>query len=179
MLKYYFAFIITVGLLSSMLTTCGSRTAAESAAGGPRQTIEVRAADDGREEGQSSLQQATGSGLTLHREWDGHFYADTQINGATIRMLVDTGASGIALSRDDARRAGIGISIGMPNVVGQGAGGDVKGEVVTLERVSLGGESVEGVPAIVLDGGDKSLLGQSFLSKFASVEIRGDTMVLH
>jgi predicted aspartyl protease len=34
------------------------------------------------------------------------------------------------------------------------------------------------MPAIVLDGGDRSLLGQTFLSKFASVEIRGDTMVL-
>jgi aspartyl protease family protein len=93
-------------------------------------------------------------------------------------MLVDTGASGIALSRDDARRAGIGISIGMPNVVGQGAGGDVHGEMVMLDRVSLGGKSAEAMPAIVLDGGDQSLLGQAFLGKFASVEIRGDTMVL-
>jgi aspartyl protease family protein len=124
------------------------------------------------------LQQASGNGVTLQRQWDGHFYADTQINGATIRMLVDTGATGIALSRDDARRAGIGISIGMPNVVGRGADGDVHGEVVTLDRISLGGESAQGMPAIVLDGGDRSLLGQTFLSKFASVEIRGDTMVL-
>ena len=179
MLRYYFAFIVSVGLLSSMLTTCGSRTAAEAPASSAERTILVRGMDETRQPDQSNFQQSTGNGLTLHREWDGHFYADTQINGSTIRMLVDTGATGIALSRDDARRAGIGISIGMPNVVGQGAGGDVKGELVTLDRVSLGGESVEGVPAIVLDGGSKSLLGQSFLAKFASVKIRGDTMVLH
>ena len=122
--------------------------------------------------------QTAGGGLTLKREPDGHFYADTMINGTTIRMLVDTGASGIALSRDDARRAGIGISIGMPNVVGQGAGGDVRGEMVTIDRINLGGESADDMPAIVLDGGERSLLGQTFLSKFASVEIHGDTMVL-
>ena len=65
------------------------------------------------------------------------------------------------------------------NVVAQGAGGDVKGELVTIDRIALGGETAESVPAVVLDGGHKSLLGQSFLAKFASVEIRGDTMVFH
>lgn len=116
--------------------------------------------------------------VILEREADGHFYADAMINGQTIRMLVDTGATAIALSRDDARRAGVGISIGMPMVVGQGAGGDVHGELVTLDRVSLGGAAAEEMAAVVLDGGETSLLGQSFLSKFDSVEIKGDRMVL-
>ena len=49
---------------------------------------------------------------------------------------------------------------------------------MTLDRISLGEEAAVGMPAIVLDGGGQSLLGQAFLSKFASVEIRGDTMVL-
>jgi aspartyl protease family protein len=117
-------------------------------------------------------------GVVLRRQPDGHFYADAQINGATVHMLVDTGATAIALSRDDARKAGIGTSIGMPGIVGEGAGGAVKGEYVTLDRISLGEEAAVGMPAIVLDGGGRSLLGQAFLSKFASVEIRGDTMVL-
>jgi aspartyl protease family protein len=84
----------------------------------------------------------------------------------------------IALSRDDARRAGIATSIAMPEVVGEGASGEVHGEVARLERISLGPASDSDVPAIILDDGNQSLLGQSFLSKFASVEIRGDTMVL-
>ena len=178
MLRYYFAFIVAVGLLSAMLTNSGSRMTAGEAASGADRTIAVQAADDPRDREPESFRQASGNGLTLHREWDGHFYADTQINGATIRMLVDTGATGIALSRDDARRAGIGISIGMPTVVGEGASGDVHGEAVTLDRVSLGGESAEAMPAVVLDRGGQSLLGQTFLSRFASVEIRGDTMVM-
>lgn len=116
--------------------------------------------------------------LQLPREEDGHFYADVQINGMQVHILVDTGASGIALTRDDARRAGIATSAGMNEVVGEGASGEVLGEYVTLDRVALGGVEATELPAVVLDSGQQSLLGQSFLRQFASVEIRGDTMVL-
>jgi aspartyl protease family protein len=92
-------------------------------------------------------------------------------------MLVDTGASGIALSRDDARSAGVATSIGMNDVVGQGADGAVRGEWIQLDRVELGPVSATGLPAIVLNSGEQSLLGQAFLGKFAAVEIHGDTMV--
>ena len=126
----------------------------------------------------SSNDSYSGNAIKLDRQWDGHFYADAEVNGQTIHFLVDTGASVIALSRDDARRAGIATSIAMPEVVGEGASGDVHGEVARLERISLGSASDHDVPAIILDDGNQSLLGQSFLSKFASVEIRGDTMVL-
>jgi aspartyl protease family protein len=116
--------------------------------------------------------------IELSREDDGHFYADVQVNGATLHMLVDTGASEIALSRDDARSAGLGVSIGMPEVVGRGADGDVHGEIATLDRVTLGEKTVEGLQAVVLNSGEQSLLGQSFLSKFDTVQIQGDKMFL-
>ena len=116
--------------------------------------------------------------VELRRSGDGHFYADVAINGSTIRALVDTGATAIALSREDARSAGIATSIGMPNVVGEGADGDVYGEVVTLDSVALGHKTAEDMPAVVLNSGQQTLLGQSFLARFESVEIRGDTMVL-
>ena len=116
--------------------------------------------------------------VELERSYDGHFYADVDINGASIRALIDTGATGIALSREDARSAGLALSIGMPEVVGRGADGDVRGEYVTLDRVTLGHKSAEGMQAIVLNGGEQTLLGQTFLSKFESVEIKGDRMSL-
>jgi len=93
-------------------------------------------------------------------------------------MLVDTGASTIALSRDDARNAGIATSIGMNDVVGEGADGNVYGEFVKIDRMTLGPKEVDGLDGIILNSGSQSLLGQSFLAKFASVEIHGDTMVL-
>ena len=116
--------------------------------------------------------------LELQRNDDGHFYADVRINGNSVHMLIDTGASGIALSRDDARAAGLATSIGMPEVVGEGADGEVHGEYVKLDKVELGPLSASGLDAVVLNSGNQSLLGQSFLSKFASVQIEGDRMVL-
>ena len=117
-------------------------------------------------------------GVELTRDANGYFYADVQINGAPVHAVVDTGATVIALSRDDARAAGIATSIGMNDVVGQGADGAVKGEQVMLDRVALGQKTAQGVPAIVLSNGSQSLLGQSFLTRFASVKIEGDRMVL-
>jgi aspartyl protease family protein len=116
--------------------------------------------------------------LVLDREADGHFYADVRINGNLVHMLIDTGASGIALSRDDARTAGLATSIGMPDVVGEGADGAVHGEYVKLDRVELGPLSASDLDAVVLNSGQQSLLGQSFLSKYASVQIEGDRLVL-
>jgi aspartyl protease family protein len=66
----------------------------------------------------------------------------------------------------------------MPDVVGRGADGEVHGEIVRLDNVELGPLSAAGLDAIVLNSGEQSLLGQSFLSKFSSVEIQGDRMVL-
>lgn len=116
--------------------------------------------------------------LTLERNDDGHFYADVRINGNLVHMLIDTGASGIALSRDDAQTAGLATSIGMNDVVGEGADGAVRGEYVKLDKVELGPLSASGLDAVVLNSGQQSLLGQSFLAKFASVQIEGNRMVL-
>ena len=92
--------------------------------------------------------------------------------------MVDTGASGIALSTADARRANVDFDRSEFEIVGEGASGAVKGQRVLLDSVKLGPERATQVPAVVLDGGDQSLLGQSFLDRFGSVEIRGDTMTL-
>ena len=116
--------------------------------------------------------------ITLERSFDGHFYADAQVNGATVHFLVDTGATGIALSVDDARRAGLVFDAAGFEQVGTGASGAVMGHWVALNRVQLGLKTVTDTPAVILEGGDRSLLGQSFLSKFGSVEIHGNQMVL-
>lgn len=171
--------IVAFGVFTSMLM----RAAPDTSARGGNQRVKVvhldAAADasaNGRLAGGSSV--ADDGTVEIQRSADGHFYADVQINGAPVHALVDTGATGMALSRDDARSAGVATSIGMPEVVGKGADGDVRGEYVTLDRVSVGQKTVEDVPAVVLNSGQLTLLGQSVLSKFDSVEIRGDTMVL-
>jgi aspartyl protease family protein len=116
--------------------------------------------------------------IELERNPDGHFYADVRINGANVHMMIDTGASIIVLSRNDAQMSGIATSIAMNDVVGRGADGAVHGEVVRLDDVELGPLSAQGLDAIVVNSGEQSLLGQSFLSKFSRVEIEGDRMIL-
>lgn len=117
-------------------------------------------------------------GIVLERRGDRHFYADVEVNGVPISMLVDTGASAVALSAEDARRAGIATTIGMSEVIGEGAGGAVQGDIVTIDRIRLGDTEKSGVTAAVLKGGSMSLLGQSFLREFDSVQISGDRMLL-
>lgn len=167
--------VFAIGMLGSLLSHLPPRRSPS-----PEELFANSTRSDGEGEATTSAD-ATPSqagSLDIPRSSDGHFYADVDVNGTNIHMLVDTGATGIALSREDARSAGIATSIGMNDVVGEGADGSVHGEVVTVDRMTLGAAKAEAIPAIVLNSGGQSLLGQSFLAKFASVEIHGDTMTL-
>jgi len=172
--------ILGLGLFTSMLTRCGSQASSHDVADAAlARAVAAQSGDSASDARGDGTTTTTSDGtVELQRSGDGHFYADVEINGATVHALVDTGATGVALSRDDAHSAGIATSIGMPEVVGEGADGEVHGEAVNIDRISLGPKTVEQVPAVVLNSGQLSLLGQSVLSKFDSVEIHGDTMVL-
>ena len=117
-----------------------------------------------------------GDGLKLERESDGHFYVDARVNGGTVHFLVDTGASGVALTRNDARAAGLALDRGHDHV-GEGAGGAVMGQWVQLDRIEVGSRTLSGIPAVVLEGGEQSLLGQDVLRGF-DIEVHGDEMLL-
>lgn len=173
MSRTYLIGVVAVGIFGSVLTSGTSQPTENEnkVAANPDHSYD-------RYPSSSSSSEIAGDAITLERSYDGHFYADVEINGAIVHALVDTGASGIALSRDDARKAGLAPSIGMPGVVGEGADGAVHGEYVTLDRVTLGGKTETGMEAIILNSGGQTLLGQSFLSHFASIEMRGDQMVL-
>lgn len=112
----------------------------------------------------------------LRRGPDGHFYADAQVNGTTIRFMVDTGATVVVLSGRDAQRAG--VQLPPERATAMGVGGPVEVTPVVLDRIAVGGIEARGVQAAVADDLPVSLLGQSYLERVGSVEIRGDTMVL-
>jgi aspartyl protease family protein len=170
---------VGLGLLSAMLGRTHSRgSSGDNDYFAKARADQEQAYEEARRASEPTVITTDGS-VELDRNEDGHFYADVHINGSAVHMLVDTGASAIALSRDDARSAGIATSIGMNDVVGEGADGQVHGEFVKIDRMELGPKTVEGLDAVVLNSGEQSLLGQSFLAKFDSVEIHGDKMVLH
>jgi aspartyl protease family protein len=96
-----------------------------------------------------------------------------------VHFMVDTGASMVALTRDDAQRIGLQFSDGDFTGAAQTAGGQVKLKPVTLDRVTLGAlEANQVEAAIVGEGLGQSLLGQSWLRQVGKVTIEGDRMVL-
>lgn len=122
---------------------------------------------------------ANGVETILERRPDGHFYVDAMVNGQLVHFVVDTGASMVALTAEDARRVGFNFSPADFTVVGRGASGDVRGIPLELDSVAIGNNEARGVrAAIIADGLDVSLLGQSFLSRIGSVTIRDDRMFL-
>lgn len=120
-----------------------------------------------------------GEEIVLHREPDGHFYADVSVEGREFRMLVDTGARVVALTGEDASAMGLHWFDEDVAPVAQGASGAVHGVNTTINRMALGSLEAQGVRAIIMpDSTGISLLGQSFLSTVGRVEISGDRMVL-
>ncbi|HYD79706.1 MAG TPA: TIGR02281 family clan AA aspartic protease [Paucimonas sp.] len=109
--------------------------------------------------------------VTLQANGQGHFYTHGQINGGTSRMLVDTGATMIALPAAEALRLGINYKSGRTGHVST-ANGLVPVYVVKLDTVKIGDIELHQVDAVVQESGlPIVLLGMSFLNR---VEMRRD-----
>lgn len=120
-----------------------------------------------------------GGEVLLERERDGHFYAEVYIDGVPTRMLVDTGASVIALTGEDALSMGLYWDDSDVAPVAQGASGAVHGVYANLTNVRLGDFEASNVRALIVpEGLGISLLGQSFLETISDVRIADDQMVL-
>ena len=115
--------------------------------------------------------------VTLRAEAGGHYFANVLINGGTLRMLVDTGATTLAITAQDARRLGLDY-LSAPRVGTNTANGTSSGYRLRLDTVAMGGIVLHGVDAIVSEGGlPFGLLGMSFLGR-TSMQRDGDTMTL-
>ncbi|MEM7665120.1 MAG: TIGR02281 family clan AA aspartic protease [Pseudomonadota bacterium] len=119
-----------------------------------------------------------GGDHTLTRQSDGHFYANTSVDGASVRMMVDTGASVIALTGSDAAAVGLYWDDSEVRVIGSGASGPVYGVETRLSEVEIGGMVRRNVDAVIIpEGLGVSLLGQSYLRQVGGVEIADNRMV--
>ncbi len=114
----------------------------------------------------------------IERSENGHYYAVADVNGMPTRFVVDTGATTVALTVEDAKRAGIAVDPGQFQVIGSGASGAVRGQEIMIDTVTLDGKRAAQVRGAVLEGLNVSLLGQSYLSKLETVEMRRGTMTL-
>lgn len=110
---------------------------------------------------------------------DGHYWAEASIDGRDVRMLVDTGASLVTLSRSDARDLGIFVSDDEFTHQLATAGGVLKASPVTLRNLSVAGVRLEKVEAMVVDRElPAPLLGMSYLGRLSAFEARPDGIVL-
>ena len=123
--------------------------------------------------------QSAGSNVRLQTSADGHFWANVAINGQTIRMMVDTGASSIALDPADARKIGLEVDNLMFNIPISTAAGPSRAAAVKLDTVGIGSIVRDRVPAIVMQArGGVSLLGIEYLGQLSEVSAQGDTLLL-
>jgi len=142
-----------------------ARTAAATPAAAPAPKVDFASA-------------APGGPTVLERSPSGHFFVDAEVDHDLVHFVVDTGATMVALTVDDARRLGIPFSESDFTVVGRGASGDARGIPVTIDRISVGGKEVRQVEGAIIQDLDVSLLGQTYLTRLASVQMTGDQMRL-
>lgn len=115
--------------------------------------------------------------LVLTRDRDGHFYADGDVNGQSVRFLVDTGASLVVINQALANRAG--LTTGEPTIF-HTANGQLNGYAAPNAVVRIGPLTITNIRVGVglnTGFGAQALLGQNFLSKF-DVSIRENVMIL-
>ena len=110
----------------------------------------------------------------------GHFDVRAYINGRPLALMADTGATVVALTYEDARRAG--FNPGPDDFTGRSrtANGISKVAPITIDRVRVGNIMVRNVRGIVAEPGKLSvnLLGMSFIGRLTRFEMRGSELVL-
>lgn len=120
----------------------------------------------------------TGAGVEVHlqRNAQGHYVASGRINGHPVRLILDTGATHVALSARLARK--LALARGAPGRT-RTANGIVVTYQTVLDRVELGDISIANVTASINPGmtGDDVLLGMSFLKQLEIIQ-RGEQLLL-
>lgn len=117
--------------------------------------------------------------IEVPRDVSGHYYVTLEVQGTPVRFVVDTGATHMVLSRQDAMRVGLDpgslVYTGLANT----ANGTVRTARVTLGEVAFGGFLDTDVAAWVNEGEmELSLLGMSYLARFERIEIERGRLIL-
>jgi aspartyl protease family protein len=121
-----------------------------------------------------------GSLVELKAGDNGHYSTEAEINGRDVEVMVDTGASTVALTFEDAERAGIYLRRSDFTHQVATANGIARVAPVMLDSVSIGDITVRNVQGMVAEHGKlgTTLLGMSFLSRLDRFEMRGGTLLL-
>ena len=145
---------------------------------GPRYAERFMAGDEAVEA--PAVQAAQPRRVTLKAGPGGQFVTEARINNRSIDVLVDTGATLVALTDDDARRVGVRPRQADYTVKVNTANGIAHAARVQLNDVRIGGIRVRDVSALVLQPGKLhvTLLGMAFLGELRTVSLKGDQLLL-
>ncbi len=118
--------------------------------------------------------------VTLKADRQGHFYTKANVNGRAIAVMVDTGATAIALPYEDADRLGLRPRDSEFTHKVSTANGIARAAPVSLHSVEIGDVEVRNVRGLVLAPGrlTVTLLGMEFIRRLERFELRGNTLVL-
>lgn len=144
----------------------------------PTASVAASGSASGAASGQARAAQTPNS-LIYRPNGQGHVVLDAVVNGSSVRFLVDTGATFVALTRGDAAAAGFGPGNLVFNVRTATANGVGRGASVKLREIRIGQFSAYDVPAVVMENLGTSLLGQSFLTRLDSYEMRDGVLTLN
>lgn len=113
------------------------------------------------------------------RNRDGHYYLTLHVGEEPIRFIVDTGATDVVLSIEDAQRVGIDTEDLAYTGLASTANGEVRTARVRLNDVRLG-EFYEGAVSAWVNEGElrDSLLGMEYLQRFDKISIENNTLIL-
>lgn len=149
----------------------------------PKDIADARASRLGESEEQTPAKTFTtvvaGSATSISKSPDGHFWVEARVNTGSIKFLVDTGASVVALTPLDAQLAGVNLQTLKYTSPINTAAGKVMAAPVTLSVISVGNVRVHDVRAVVIRKGlPHSLLGMSYLGELQSVEASRSMLIL-
>jgi aspartyl protease family protein len=121
----------------------------------------------------------TADAASISKASDGHFWAEAEVNGERVRFLVDTGATAVALTAQDARRLGYATKDLDYAYTVTTASGPARAAAVKLATVSVAGAKVQNVDALVIEEGlDTSLLGMTYLGRLSRFEATRSALIL-
>jgi aspartyl protease family protein len=111
----------------------------------------------------------------------GDFDISARVNGTRVPMVLDTGASSVVLTQQDAKAAGLPLEVLNYTVSIDTANGRTRAAQVTLDRLAVGGLEERSVEALIVQPGQlrTSLLGMSFLNRLQSWQVSGDRLIMH
>ena len=123
-------------------------------------------------------QAVVGDTVRIKMSPDGHFWARVNINGVERRMLIDSGATITAVSRDTAEAAELQPELAPPVLI-ETANGTVQAQSARAQDVEIGPLATHDLHVVVSDSfGDLDVLGMNFLSRLQSWRVEGRTLIL-